>query len=131
MTQASRREFLTTAAAAYASTAFAARPQRSGGATQKPEDLAFLSLRQAGDLLRARKISPVELVNASLARIERLNPILNAFITVMADEALRDARAAESEIARGHRRGPLHGIPLALKDLFDTAGVKTTAGSAV
>jgi aspartyl-tRNA(Asn)/glutamyl-tRNA(Gln) amidotransferase subunit A len=74
-------------------------------------------------LLRTRKVSPVELTTASLARIDRLNPTLNAFITVMHEQALADARAAEREVARG-RRGPLHGIPIALKDLFDTAGVK-------
>jgi aspartyl-tRNA(Asn)/glutamyl-tRNA(Gln) amidotransferase subunit A len=73
----------------------------------------------------------VELTNACLARIERLNPAFNAFITVTGDQALADAKAAESEIMRGARRGSLHGIPIALKDLFDTAGVRTTAASGV
>ena len=86
---------------------------------------------EAGELLRTRKISPVELTNACLARIDRLNPALNAFITVMREQALADAKAAETEITRGRQRGPLHGIPIALKDLFDTAGVKTTAASAI
>jgi aspartyl-tRNA(Asn)/glutamyl-tRNA(Gln) amidotransferase subunit A len=88
-------------------------------------------LSDAGELLRARKVSPLELTNACLARIDRLNPVLNAFITVTGDQAVADARAAEADIARARRRGPLHGIPVALKDLFDTAGVRTTAGSAV
>ncbi len=76
-------------------------------------------------------MSPVELTRACLARIERLNPALNCFITITGDTALAQAREAESEIQRGRWRGPLHGIPVALKDLFDTAGVKTTAGSAL
>jgi Asp-tRNAAsn/Glu-tRNAGln amidotransferase A subunit and related amidases len=71
----------------------------------------------------------VELTRACLGRIELLNPELNAFITVTADSALAEARAAEEEIHRGHWKGPLHGIPLALKDLLDTAGVRTTAAS--
>jgi aspartyl-tRNA(Asn)/glutamyl-tRNA(Gln) amidotransferase subunit A len=82
-------------------------------------------------LVRRKAVSPVELTQACLARIERLNPALNAFITVTADEALRQARDAEAEIRKGKWRGPLHGVPIALKDLFDTAGVRTTAASAV
>ncbi len=73
----------------------------------------------------------MELTNACLARIDQLNPTLNCFITVAADQALSQARAAELEIQRGKWRGPLHGIPIALKDLFDTAGIRTTAASAV
>jgi len=80
--------------------------------------------------LRRREISPVEITRACLQRIEELNPALNAFITVMMDSALSDAQKAEAEILRGEWRGPLHGIPIALKDLIDTAGVRTTAASA-
>ena len=90
-----------------------------------------LSIREASELVRRRKVSPLELTNASLAQIDRLNPVLNAFITVTRDWALDEAHAAEDEIQHGKWRGPLHGIPLALKDLFDTAGVRTTAGSGV
>lgn len=79
--------------------------------------------------LRRREVSPVELTQSCLDRIEKLNPTLNAFITVTAESALAEARAAESEISRGDWRGPLHGIPVALKDLIDTAGVRTTAAS--
>lgn len=79
--------------------------------------------------LRRKEVSPVELTRLCLERIEKLNPELNAFITVTADSALADARAAEAEIARGEWRGPLHGIPIALKDLIDTAGTRTTAGA--
>ena len=80
-------------------------------------------------LLRQKKISPVELAQECLARIEKQNPSLNAFITVTAESALAAARTAEAEITRGDWRGPLHGIPIALKDLIDTAGERTTAGS--
>jgi len=89
------------------------------------------SIVETSELLRKRKLSPVELTKKYLAQIEKLNPTLNAFITVTADSALEQARSAEDEIVRGHWRGPLHGIPLALKDLIDTAGVHTTAASAV
>lgn len=95
------------------------------------DDLALLSLREASDLVRKKKVSPVELTTACLARIDRSNPTLNAFITVTRVSALQQARDAETEIAHGKWRGPLHGIPIALKDLFDTAGVRTTAGSGV
>jgi aspartyl-tRNA(Asn)/glutamyl-tRNA(Gln) amidotransferase subunit A len=89
------------------------------------------TITEASDLLRRKQISPVELTTACLDRIERLNPALNAFITVMHDSALAEARAAEAEINAGNWRGPLHGIPIGLKDLIDTAGVKTTCGSAL
>jgi aspartyl-tRNA(Asn)/glutamyl-tRNA(Gln) amidotransferase subunit A len=82
-------------------------------------------------LLRKRELSPVELTRNCLAQIEKLNPTLNAFITVTAELALALAHDAEAEILRGHWRGPLHGIPLALKDLIDTAGIRTTAASAL
>lgn len=95
------------------------------------DDLAILNLHEASDLVRKKKVSPVELTTACLARIDRSNPTLNAFITVTRESAMQQARDAESEIARGKWRGPLHGIPIALKDLFDTAGVRTTAGSGV
>ena len=89
------------------------------------------SIREASVLLRSGKVSPVELTRECLTRIEKLNPVLNAFITITADSAMAEARRAETEITRGEWRGPLHGIPLALKDLIDTAGVLTTAASAV
>lgn len=80
-------------------------------------------------LLRQKKISPLELIQECLEHIEKQNPALNAFITVTTERALAAARTAEAEIARGDWRGPLHGIPIALKDLIDTAGVRTTAAS--
>jgi aspartyl-tRNA(Asn)/glutamyl-tRNA(Gln) amidotransferase subunit A len=90
-----------------------------------------LSIAEASGLLRRKELSPVDLTNASLARIEQLNPKLNAFITVMHDSALAQAREAEVEISAGGWRGPVHGIPIGLKDLIDTAGTKTTCGSAL
>jgi aspartyl-tRNA(Asn)/glutamyl-tRNA(Gln) amidotransferase subunit A len=99
--------------------------------SHRATDVTGLSLNEASAMLRRRAVSPVELTQACLARIERLNPVLNAFITVTAEQALRQARDAEAEIRRGNWRGPLHGIPIALKDLIDTAGVRTTAGSAL
>jgi aspartyl-tRNA(Asn)/glutamyl-tRNA(Gln) amidotransferase subunit A len=97
----------------------------------RPADLTQLSLANVSDLLHRKTISPVEVTQACLDQIERLNPPVNAFITVTAEQALQQAREAESEIQRGHWRGPLHGVPLALKDLIDTAGIRTTAASAV
>ncbi len=81
--------------------------------------------------LRDRSISPVELTHDCLGRIARLNPTLNAYITVTAESALERARVAEREIYRGAYLGPLHGIPIGLKDIIDTAGVRTTAASAL
>jgi aspartyl-tRNA(Asn)/glutamyl-tRNA(Gln) amidotransferase subunit A len=81
--------------------------------------------------IRDRSISPVELTHDCLDRIERLNPTLNAFITVTAESALERARLAEREVYRGHYLGPLHGIPIGLKDIIDVAGVPTTAASAL
>jgi aspartyl-tRNA(Asn)/glutamyl-tRNA(Gln) amidotransferase subunit A len=122
-----RRDFLNLTAGALVS----ALGARAAARQERIGDVAALSLSGASELVRARKVSPVELTRICLARIERLNPGLNAFITVTASQALADAATAESEIAKGRRRGPLHGIPIALKDLFDTAGVRTTAASAI
>ena len=94
-------------------------------------DVLFLPARELGGLIRARKLSPVELIDAYLARIEALNPRTNAFITVTADLARRQAAAAEREIGRGRYRGPLHGIPYAPKDILATKGILTTNGSKV
>jgi aspartyl-tRNA(Asn)/glutamyl-tRNA(Gln) amidotransferase subunit A len=98
-------------------------------------ELAFLSIEQAARILRKREISPVELVDATLARIERGNPALNAFLTVVADDARGKARAAERQfrLGKGHSksRGPLFGIPISIKDNFWTRGVRSTAGSKI
>jgi aspartyl-tRNA(Asn)/glutamyl-tRNA(Gln) amidotransferase subunit A len=91
----------------------------------------FTTISELGQRLRRREISPVEVTQDCLSRIGKLNPALNAFITVMAESALADAQKGEGEIGRGEWRGPLHGVPVALKDLIDTAGVRTTAASAL
>jgi aspartyl-tRNA(Asn)/glutamyl-tRNA(Gln) amidotransferase subunit A len=91
----------------------------------------FTSIVETAEMLRKRELSPVELTKTCLAEIERLNPALNAFVTVTGEMALAQARAAETEILRGNWRGPLHGIPIALKDLIDVAGIRTTAASAL
>ena len=89
------------------------------------------TITETSELIRSGEISPVDLVRECLESIERLNPALNAFITVTAETALLEAEQAEREIQSGKWRGPLHGIPIGLKDLIDTAGVRTTAASAV
>lgn len=91
--------------------------------------LTQLTLSEAANLLAAKKISPVDLVQAHIARIEQLEPRLNCFITRTFETALDYAHQAESDIQRGNHRGALHGIPIALKDLYETRGVRTTAGS--
>jgi len=85
-------------------------------------------IHETSERVRTREISPVEIVNACLERIEELNPTLNAFITVLKEESLETARVAEAEIRSGNWRGPLHGIPVGVKDFYDTAGTRTTAG---
>ena len=99
-------------------------------ASQK-SDLTFSSISELSELIRARKVSPVDVTRATLDRIEKFNPELNAFITVTRESAMKSAQEAESEIQQKKWRGPLHGVPIAVKDLFDTAGIRTTAGSAV
>ena len=94
-------------------------------------ELHQLTLAQASEAVRKRKVSPVELTQHCLQRINRLDPQLNAFITITDDLAMAQARRAELEILEGHYRGPLHGIPVALKDLIDVEGVCTTAASRV
>jgi Asp-tRNA(Asn)/Glu-tRNA(Gln) amidotransferase A subunit family amidase len=92
-------------------------------------DLCYTPALDLGRLIRAKSLSPVELADAVLARIERLNPKLNAFLTVTADHARELARAAEARVVKGQLRGPLDGIPFSIKDLEPTAGIRTTYGS--
>src|SRR6476469_3802924 len=103
----------------------------SSSAKYSASELPLLDLSEASRAVQKKEVSPVELTRACLARIGRLNPKLNAFITVTDTSALEEARKAEAEIARGEWKGPLHGIPVAVKDLLETAGVKTTAASVV
>ena len=92
-------------------------------------DLAYMTIAEASRLIRARKLSPVELTAALLARIAALDGIYHAYIAVTADAARAEAKAAEAEIANGSWRGPMHGIPYAAKDIFDVAGTATTCHS--
>jgi aspartyl-tRNA(Asn)/glutamyl-tRNA(Gln) amidotransferase subunit A len=92
-------------------------------------EILFQSVAELAPLLKARKLSPVELVRAFLDRIEAVNPKVNAFITVTGEQAVKQARQAEQEIAAGRYRGPLHGVPYAPKDLLATKGIRTTNGS--
>jgi len=96
-----------------------------------PHELCEMTISELAPKIKSRKISPVELVESVLERIEKLNPILNAYITVDAEGALKAARMAERQIARGNYLGPLHGIPVSLKDIYQTKGLRTTAGSKI
>ncbi len=98
---------------------------------QSVDDLASLSLAEASARIRSRSVTSTQLVEACLARIQTYNPKVNAFITVMREFALGQARELEAEQRAGRFRGPLHGVPIALKDNIDTAGIRTTAASAV
>ena len=95
----------------------------------KSLDLTLLGLKDAADLIRQGDLSSYELTSAYLARIKQLNDKMNAFITINDNDALRSARTADDELKAGRYRGKLHGIPIALKDVFETSGIKTTAGS--
>ena len=121
----SRREFLKSSFAAGTLSVL------GPAAFAQSADLSRLSLEEASALVRRKTVSPVELARACLERIERLNPKLNAFIAVTSEQALAQARRLENERRRGRWRGPLHGIPIAIKDNIDTAGIRTTAASAV
>jgi aspartyl-tRNA(Asn)/glutamyl-tRNA(Gln) amidotransferase subunit A len=122
MAEHSRREFLKAGVVAAAATL------PGFGASQ---DLYTLTIKQASDLIRRRDVSPVEVTEACLKRIDAYNPTLNAFITITRDQALASAREMDAELKKGKWRGPLHGIPIALKDNIDTAGIRTTAASGV
>jgi amidase len=91
-------------------------------------DLHYATLLEIASAIRSRKVSPVELARAMLDRIARLDPALHSYATVTAELALRQAEAAEADIAKGNHRGPLHGVPIAVKDICNTAGIVTAAG---
>ncbi len=116
-----RRDFTLTAAGAFAATRLRA---------QAPSP-ASMTLAEASAAIRSGRVTSLQLTEACLERAVSLNPVLNAYITIMKDKALEQARQLDAELKAGKSRGPLHGIPLALKDNIDTAGTRTTAASAV
>jgi hypothetical protein len=122
MHTSSRREFLAVSLSAAA--VRLATADTSAGLTS-------LTLKQASERIRAKTVSPRELTQACLDRIQTYNPKIGAWITVMRDKALAQAKTLEDEQAAGHIRGPLHGIPIGIKDSIDVTGARTTAASAV
>src|SRR5918912_2347943 len=94
-------------------------------------DLTTLTIRELSSLISSRRISCVELIDQMIGKIKRLNPRLNAFITITEDSARRDAKHADSLIRRGKYLGPLHGIPISVKDLIYIKGVRSTSGSKI
>ena len=93
--------------------------------------LCFSTATALRELIRSRRASVTEIVQAHLAQIERVNPQVNAIVTLCADQALAEARAADAALARGEAVGPLHGLPVAHKDLVPTEGIRTTSGSPI
>ena len=132
MSKIDRREFTRMAVVVTALNS-TLHPVATLAATDTPAktDLAFLTMTEAVTKLRSGEISSVELVSACVARIKLLDPKVNSYITVMGEQALAQARTMDAEAQAGAFRGPLHGIPISLKDNIDTAGVRTTGGSAV
>ena len=132
-----RRDFVrVTASAAAGAAALPALPGYSRAEAATPtatqsDELARLTIAQASRMIREREISCTELTQACLAQAEAYNPIVNAFITIMYEEALAQARQLDAEASAGNFRGPLHGIPVGLKDNIDTADTRTTGGSLV
>jgi aspartyl-tRNA(Asn)/glutamyl-tRNA(Gln) amidotransferase subunit A len=97
----------------------------------EPREICYLSIAELGRLYRSGELSPVEATRAVLERIHHLDSKLNAFITVLDEQAIAQARQAEAELRAGQDRSPLHGVPISLKDLIDTAGIRTTAASRI
>ncbi|MEI8381512.1 MAG: amidase [Planctomycetota bacterium] len=128
-TKRSRRDFLCIGAAAATSQLVSAWQRRCLSAAEPPPELFRASAHQLAILILRKKASSLEVVNACLEQIERVNPRINAVVTLIAQEARATARLADQALARGDVIGPLHGVPMTIKDSLDTAGVVTTAGT--
>ena len=94
-------------------------------------DLMSMTISELAPKIQAKEVSPVELTEAALARVDRLQPVLNSFITILHDQARAQAKEQEAALMRGDYRGPLHGIPVGIKDNLATAGIRTTVGTKV
>ena len=102
---------------------------KKGSGILDDSELAFTSAIKLRELVATKEISPVEVTENALRRVDRLNPKLNAFLTVAADRALQDAKRAEEDVIKKETLGPLHGVPTSIKDLLETEGIRTTKGS--
>ncbi len=129
----SRREMLSllSAGVAYSSLVGRSTPARAGTAvpTQLADPLTYSSTQALADAIRTKRLSSEEVVKAHLDRIEEVNPKLNAVVQLVADRALEEAREADAALAKGELNGPLHGVPMTIKDSFDTEGVISTGGT--
>ena len=99
--------------------------------TSEDRELAFSPAYELVGMMKSKKLSPVELMEAILRRIEELNPKLNVYLTLSEEEAIQGAKQAEAAISKGTDLGPLHGLPAAIKDLYNVKGMRTTSGSLV
>ncbi|RPI22648.1 MAG: amidase, partial [Acidobacteria bacterium] len=125
----SRRQFVCVAGAGVTATAFASAKTWTAGTALRmggSEDLVFQSATRLAELIRTKEVSSEEVVKAFLGQIQKVNPKLNAVVEITAQSALREAREADSLLARGQLKGPLHGVPMTIKDSINTAGVVTT-----
>ena len=121
----SRRSFV----AASAASVLSASSKTWANLHSAPDDLCYCSVMTISKAIRSKKMSSEEVVRALLRRIDVVNPKINAVVTSAANRALDEAKRADAELARGHCRGPLHGVPMTIKDSFDTEGVVSTAGT--
>src|SRR5258708_25631608 len=134
MNHLTRRQFSKTAVAALATVSFesiAFSPSMAMGAETDVDQVAGFSLTEAAQRIRTGSVTSTQLTHACLERIRVYNPKVSAYITVLTDSALAKAAQLDAEAKAGKFRGPLHGIPIALKDNIDTAGIRTTAASKV
>ena len=125
----SRRDFISLGAAGVTTLALASSHKCRLNAADKPSDLSRATATQLAALIQSKSVSSLEVVDACLTRIAQVNSKLNAVVTLVADDARAKARLADQALARGDVIGPLHGVPMTIKDSLDTAGVISTAGT--